>query len=334
MFNVEAILQKADLSELVRQAGGELDSHGRCACPLHGSNNTDGFSVYVKDGKQLWNCFSGSCGGGDAIAFVQQWQGLDFKRACAFLGGDVVSDPVAMAESAKRRHEEAEKREAEARAYTEARRKELQQAELHLHYHNSMTEWMKSEWERRGVPESWQGFYYLGGCPDKVIMFKGAEYHTPTLTIPIFDEQREVLNIKHRLVNPPKPTDKYRPEREGLGAFPPFLAYPEMGYDGGAIWVIEGEIKAMVSYIHANNSDWQFIGVPGRSQYKPLVEKLAGKNVIVVPDPGAEKDASDFCKAVHGRWLQLPDKIDDFILANGYDGDAFRAWEKQARRLK
>lgn len=334
MFNIDEILAKVNLSDLVARAGGELDNRGRCACPLHGGHNDNGFSVYQKDGKELWNCFSGDCGGGDAIAFVQAWQGLDFKRACQFLGGDVISDPVAMAESAKRRHEEAERKQAEAALKVEARRKELQQEEAYLRYHRSMQGWAVAEWERRGVPAGWHGFYYLGSCDDRVIKFKGQDHHTPTLTIPIFDEQRNVLNVKHRLINPPKPTDKYRPECEGLGVFPPFLAMPELGYDGGAIWVIEGEIKAMVSFITADNSDWQFIGVPGRTQYKGLSEKLKGKNVIVVPDPGAEKDAWGFCQSVGGRWLNLENKIDDYILRNGFDGDMLRSWERQARRIR
>jgi len=334
MFDTDSILAKVDLFELVRRAGGEPDTHGRSACPLHGGHNTNGFSVYTKDGKQLWNCFSGSCGGGDAIAFVEAWQGLDFKRACQFLGGDVTSDPVAMVESARRRHEEAERKQIEVARMVEARRKELQREESYLRYHHEMQDWAKQEWDGRGIPESWQSFYYLGACNDRVIKFHGEDYHTPTLTIPIFNEAFELLNIKHRLIKPPKPNDKYRPEREGLGSFPPFLAMPPMGYDGGAIWVVEGEIKAAVTYIYANNSDWQCIGVPGRNQYKPLVDKLKGKNVIVIPDPGAEKDALEFCKAVNGRWIALPDKIDDYILANQVDGNVFYSWERQARRIR
>lgn len=334
MFDIDKIIQAADLRALVERAGGELDNHGRSVCPLHGGKNADGFSVYNKDGRDYWKCFSGSCGGGDVISFVQLWQGLDFKKACAFLGGDIVSDPVAMEESARKRLEAAKQREVEAQLKTEARRKELQSEELHLLYHNQMSAGMIAEWERRGLNASWRGFFCVGGCPDKKISFRGAEYHTPTLTIPIFDERRNVLNIKHRLLNPPKPTDKYRPEREGLGAFPPMLAIPEQGYDGAVIWVLEGEIKALVSCAVADTTDWQFIGVPGRSQYNSLIEKVKGKNVIVIPDPGAETDASAFCKVVNGRWLTLPDKIDDFVMANKMDGDVFRAWEKQARRIR
>lgn len=334
MFDVSQILAKADLQELVRKAGGELDNHLRCSCPLHGGKNENGFSVYHKDGKDLWQCFSGDCGGGDAITFVQKWQGLDFKGACGFLGGDIVSDPVAMAESARLRHDEAMRKQQEAELKVEARRKELQQAELHLHYHLSMQSWARQAWEARGISEGWQNFFYVGACEDKIIQFKGQEYHTPTLTIPIFDENRNVLNIKHRLINPPKPGDKYRPEREGLGTFPPMLAIPEQGYDGAAIWIMEGEIKALVSCAIAGVPDWQFIGVPGKNQFKNITDKLKGKNVIVVPDPGAEQDAWNFCKEVGGRWLNLENKIDDFVLANGFDGDIFKAWERQARRIR
>jgi hypothetical protein len=165
-------------------------------------------------------------------------------------------------------------------------------------------------------------------------MYKGVEYHTPTLTIPIMAKDYSVLNIKHRLMNPPKVNDKYRPEREGLGAFPSFLAYPDLGYDGSVIWVIEGEIKSMVTATITPESTWQYIGVPGKSQFGKLTSELVGKNVIVVPDPGAESEAAQFCRAINGRYLKLPDKIDDLINANGYDGDWLKSVEKQTRRIK
>jgi len=247
-FNVEEILQKADLFDLVQKAGGQPDNSGRSVCPLHGGNNDNGFHIYQKDGLYLWNCFSGDCGGGDAITFVQKWQGLDFKGACLFLGGDVVSDPVAMEASAKERLERAKVEHEEARQRMEARRAELQDAQMHLHYHETMKDWARLEWVRRGLDESYQGLWTLGACDDKKIMFKGNEYHTPTLTIPLVDSQYNLLNIKHRLVNPPKPNDKYRPEREGLGTFPPFIAFPDVGYSADVIWVMEGFFY--VEFIH------------------------------------------------------------------------------------
>ena len=84
-------------------------------------------------------------------------------------------------------------------------------------------------WVGRGVAEDWQRFWYLGACDDKVIMSKGSEYHTPTLTIPIFDQSYQVLNIKHRLVSPPEKNDKYRPETSGTRNIP---AVPSLSRKG------------------------------------------------------------------------------------------------------
>lgn len=332
MFDVEAILRSASLIELAERAGAKFRHVGnewRSHCPLHGGDDPTAFAVYEKDGKELWQCFSGTCGGGDLISFVQVWQNKDFKGACAFLGGDVLSDPAAMEKSARERHELAAQRAESARLEEEARRKELQREQRHLYYHEHMLDWMRQAWIQRGIDESWQGFWYLGGCES----FDIGGYCTPTLTIPIFDPARVVLNIKHRLLKPQNPKDKYRPEKSGLGPCPPFLAIPEMGYDGHTVWVIEGEIKAMVCATRTPTTDWQYIGVPGRSQYKSLIEKLFGKNVIVVPDPGAERDAADFCKRVNGRYLPVNEKIDDMMLANGLGANWLLAMSKQARRV-
>jgi hypothetical protein len=332
MFDVNSIIQNADLGQLVERAGGQPDQHGRCACPLHGGENDNAFSIFHKDGRDYWKCWTADCGAGDAIDFVKAWQGVDFKGACAFLGGDVISDSAAMERSAKERLEKAKIEHEETRQKMEARRTELQVAQLHLHYHNEMKQWGVDAWLARGLDESYQGLWSLGACDDKMIMFKGQEYHTPTLTIPIMAKDFSVLNIKHRLINPPKLNDKYRPEREGLGAFPPFLAFPEHGYDGAVVWVIEGEIKSMVTATITPDADWQFIGVPGKSQFGKLTPELMGKNVIVVPDPGAEAEAIQFCKAIHGRYLKLPAKVDDLIIENGYDADWLKSIEKQTRK--
>lgn len=333
MFNVEEILVRADLHDLVSKAGGQLDSHGRCACPLHGGENDTAFSIFVKDGKEFWKCHTGDCGGGDLITFVQKWQGVDFKGACIFLGGDVSSDPVAMEASAKARLERAKVEHEEARLKMEARRAELQVAQMHLHYHQTMKDWGRLAWVARGIDESYQGLWTLGSCDAKKILYKGEEYYTPTLTIPIVDSTYNLLNIKHRLINPPKPNDKYRPEREGLGAFPPFIAFPDVGYNADVIWIMEGEIKSMVTATISPDAGWQFVGVPGQDSFDKLpVELFKGKKVIVVPDPNAEKKAWLFARKIGAKFLMTPDKIDDLIVENEYGKDWLASIYHQARK--
>jgi hypothetical protein len=328
-MNIESLLQKTDLRSLVEKAGGKINKN-RCACPLHGGKDTNAFAIYKgNDGREMWKCFSGDCGGGDVITFVEKWRGYDFKQACEFLGGDVHADPVEMERLARERVERAKvELEQKQNAY-EAALKELQFAQKHLHYHDTMKEWAREMWVARGIDEGLQDFWTLGACEDFTI---NGDYHTPTLTIPIFSESRDLLNIKHRLINPQKPNDKYRPEKSGLGPFPPFLAIPEMGYDGDLIVVVEGEIKAMVTWATVSGIDVQTIGIPGRSQFKSIADKVKGKNVVVIPDPGAEKDAYDFAKSIQARYLPMPSKVDDYILETGISSDNFYSLIKQSRR--
>lgn len=333
MFNVEEIIRNADLVQLVERAGGHVDK-GRSHCPLHGGRNSNGFAIFQKDGREYWKCHSGDCGGGDVINFVEVWQGLDFKGACQFLGGNVQGDPVEMQRLAQARFERSKIEHEEARLKMEARRHELQIAKRHVWYHETMQEWARLEWVRRGIDESWQGFWTLGACDDKTIKHKGEEYHTPTLTIPIVDGQYNLLNIKHRLINPPSPKDKYRPEREGLGAFPMFYAFPDLAHNAESIWIVEGEIKAMVTATITPDASWQFIGLPGQDYLEKLPLELTGKKVYIVSDPGAEAKAWKAAKRIGARMIAPPHKIDDMILENELSRDWLNAMAKQARIAK
>lgn len=327
-MNIEAVLSKTNLLDLVEKAGGEPDRSGRCACPIHGGKDTNAFHVYTDGGKQKWKCFSGDCGGGDALDFIQKWRGWDLKQAYEFLGGEQQYDPQEMKRLADERHARALAELEDKQRRMEAARKELQVAEKHLHYHESMGQWAKDLWTARGLDEGLQSFFTLGACSD----FTVGDYHTPTLTIPIFDEYNELLNIKHRLLNPKNPKDKYRPETHGLGAFPPLLAVPAMGYDGDLIVVVEGEIKAMVTWTRLPAFDFQVIGVAGKNAFKPLVDKLFGKKVVVIPDPGGEKEAIELAQKVSGRVLHLPEKVDDYLLSTKATTDNFYQAIRQARR--
>jgi hypothetical protein len=328
MFNVNEIIARTSLHEMVEKAGGKIHkSHS--ACPIHGGDNVRGFHIYHKDGKDMWTCFSGSCGGGDIIDFIQAWRGVDFKTACDFLGGDVHSDPIEMERLARVRVENAARELLEKQQRYDAALSELRFAEKHLHYHNTMGDWAKVMWAERGLDEGMQSFFTLGACDDFTI---NDGYHTPTLTIPILGEPRQLLNIQHRLVNPPNPKDKYRPERMGLGS-PPFLAIPEMGFDGGLIIVVEGSVKAAVTWANLNESDIQAIGVAGRVNFKKLADPLRGKNVVVIPDPGADADAYSFAKSIRARYLPMGAKVDDYILETGINANQLFSMIRQARRV-
>lgn len=225
MFDLNEVLNKADLVSFVERAGGKLgkalkSNRYSCACPLHGGDSDNAFSVYYDAGKWKWHCFSGDCGTGDAISFVEQWMyrneidpKIRFKLACEWIMGANINDAPAMYKSAEERVQEAHLEEIAARQRKEARLKELQVAEKHLIYHEQRGPWAREMWTARGLDEGMQDFFTLGACDDFTYWVNDSEYHSPTLSIPYFGENMETLFIQHRLVNPKNQNDKYRPEK-------------------------------------------------------------------------------------------------------------------------
>jgi len=257
-YKIEELIARNDLVAFAERAGAVFKKYGkeyRSCCPLHGGHNGTGFVVYEDGGKQKWICYTDNCGSGDLIDFIRVWQHKEFKDAIEFLGGDIFLNNEEMTRLAAERHERARLDRERAEKIEAARRAELQSEQKHLFYHDHMSQFFVDLWIERGLSEEWQGFWNLGGCSDFVV---NDGWHTPTLTIPVVDENYEVLNIRHRLLNPPTPKDKYRPEKVGLKQVP-FLAYPDLGWGKDLVWVIEGEIKSAVTATITPDSDWQYI---------------------------------------------------------------------------
>jgi DNA primase len=88
-LNLHVILSRVSLEDIAQQAGAKLHRAGndwRGKCPLHKGDNPTAFSVYVGEGGyERWHCHTKCDAGGDAIDFVQRWQGLDFMGAVKYL---------------------------------------------------------------------------------------------------------------------------------------------------------------------------------------------------------------------------------------------------------
>ena len=331
-MNIEAALSR-DLEEIVVQAGGEIDN-GRCACPLHNGDNPGAFAIYQDAGKQKWVCHSGSCGSGDIIDFVTVWQGLDLAGAVEWLTGE---KPINKAEVQKLTEERIER----AKEYEQRKREEhiralgeLRRAEAWEVYYRNLDGFGKRDlWRVRGIPDNWQDIFQLGYCDKFTVGTKGGIHHTPTLTIPIWGPGDQLVNIRHRLLNPPTPGDKYRPERAGLNA-EPYICEPFRAYDMERIIVVEGEIKAMVTFITLDMPGIQVIGIPGKSIFKRIVENLKGRDVIIVMDPDAQHEARQMARALGGRVVNLGVKIDDAITAGQLDKAALQRMFRFSRSYR
>jgi hypothetical protein len=322
----KALKAGVDLRQHIASLMGQPDETGSTwtwPCPFHNETTTGGFHVY-KDG---YRCFS--CGAyGDMFDFDAFWQ----KKPLA----DVLRslDPVEMSErateNALRAAQELEAKIQQAQAALA----ELRSARRWEYYHEQMTREASQLWRARGVPEWYQDMASFGYDPDHIVMYKKEQYHTPTLTIPIFAPvSRDCLNIRHRLLNPPDQDagNKYRPERTGLGAHL-FLADPDKAIAGKTL-VVEGEIKAAVVFATADDPELQVVGLPGKTPKAELLDQLAGAGTLYVClDPDADKDAQSIAKKYGGRVIRLPVKIDDYIVANDLGKSWVRDIMAQARK--
>lgn len=92
-IDTAALLSKVDIVSVIdrfvplKKSGAEFEA----CCPFH-TEDTPSFKVNPT--KQIFHCFG--CGeGGDAIKFVQKYQGLSFVDACKSLGGEDVAEGAA-----------------------------------------------------------------------------------------------------------------------------------------------------------------------------------------------------------------------------------------------
>lgn len=195
--------------------------------------------------------------------------------------------------------------------------KELRDTHKWEQYHDNLDESSRQMWLDCGVPEFFQDWWQLGYDPDHVVFYKEKEYHTPTLTIPLFEARTwNVLNVKHRLMKPPTKNDRYRPEKSGLPATP-FVANPDLEICGKTL-MVEGEKKCMVSFIASDDPNLQAVGIPGKDASDSILSLFKDCDPIYIClDPDAEVKAIDIANKLSRercRVIELPDKIDDMII--------------------
>lgn len=188
-------------------------------------------------------------------------------------------------------------------------------------YHDNLNDITRQYYYNRLIEDYWIEYWQLGYNPSKTIYDKIGEYSTPTMTIPVFKDSNTVLTIRNRLLQPRKPTDKYRPEFSNLPTGL-FLTDYERKPVGKAL-IVEGEFKAMTTYIAIGDPELYVVGIPGKNPNEEIFEKLSQCEPVYLlldPDTYSGKDKSLLrVKNYFGsraRIIKTPGKIDDMILAN------------------
>jgi len=244
-------------------------------------------------------------------------------------------------EQQRRWIEERENYELEQKARVERALQLLQQEKAWVRYHENLNDEARKLYASRGIDGYWLEYWMLGYNPQKTVWNGETEYKSPALTIPVFEPGTgRVLTIRNRLLNPPSPGDKYRPEYGGL---PTSLYFTDKeNKPRGKTLIVEGEFKAMTTYITADMPDLFVVGIPGKRPAMEMFEHLSDcEPVYILLDPDAYIKVTGQTSPVRrlveyfghrARVLSLPYKVDDMIMNGNLSKTSFLALIKNARK--
>ena len=300
------------------------------ALPLEWAS-LEGLVSYVRqESANTWTCSCPKCGGSahaDGAPSDRCTLFIDPKPTLYCRRCNLVAFPDQFGDKGWERPdaEELERRRLERVQYEEARKRSAERALEYLRstqlwqaYNENMDDAARAIWRRRGIPDSLQDYWQLGYDPAHAFWRNGAEFTDATLTIPIFDEQWQALNIKHRLMNPPDNYGKYRYELRGAAGGYLYRTEPSEPLDGHVI-AVEGEVKSMVVAVRGGSKQGTIVGIPGTNPGPEVLALLKGADrVTIVVDPGAKAAGIKIAKAIgiaKCRLLETVMKIDDGILA-------------------
>lgn len=313
-------------------------------CPFHDERTVGGFHVY-EDGYKCFSCQAQ----GDIFDWFQNFLYLDFKATLAQLnGGDMptgVVDPREIQRQADvRAQATAERLEAQIQTAQEALA-DLRDARKWVQYHDQLDEISRDLWRERGIRDDfWIDYWKLGYNPEYQMFQKDGEgwhvvHKSPALTIPVWGHDWQVNNIKHRLLIPGEYA-KYMQEKRGVKANT-FVAEPTL--KSGPAIVVEGEIKAMVTFQTYDDPNMQVFGVPSATPEDYALQELADYDPLyLIMDPDTYDDNNGQVPVVRladklgkdrVRHLRLTDKVDDMILEYNLGKTWLRSCVAQARPM-
>lgn len=282
-----------------------------------------------------------TCGGqGDDRFHVWSERGNYWCRQCDSNGfvDEFLDKPIEPIDIAKIAAERAKReRELLDLAIERAQKvsQELQKTEKWMEYYEQAGNRGRKLWELRGIPEEWQGFWQLGYCAS-------SPWNSPTLSIPIRgDHDWTVTNIKHRLLLNDDVKGKYRYEKTGIPASS-FICLPNL--NTGPLFIAEGEIKALVTCLTIDDQNLQVAGLPSVSPNEQTMSIFENHEPIYVClDPDAYEKKNPKQPPAIGkvisllgnervRVIELPDKIDDLIVAGVLTRGRLQNIIKRARK--
>lgn len=227
-------------------------------------------------------------------------------------------------------------REQERKREAEEAIRLLKSQKIWEYYHKQINDWGWQIIESWGITKEYAEYWQLGMIPDYTVWSGSESYHSPAISIPVWNEGWDVKNVKVRVLNPKESHDRYRSLYK-VGWDFPFVAYPDLKTDH--CLVVEGEKKAMVCAEFTGQAV-QVVGVPSKTPSEEclkILEKFGKITLCLDPDAYKtdKKGVSPIARMAHliGKdrvgIMSLPAKVDDLIVYHNLDIlDAMRYTKK------
>lgn len=292
--------------------------------PFHGGDNPTGFAVYYDRGDKIWRfkCFTGAGYQGDVIDYVRARDGLNLFEAIERLSGGIgigewesrkpIPDNQALTE---------EERSRPLSWRLVDRYEGLLDLPIDPSGRNAKTP--RELWHQQGLDDATIARFRLGFCPACPTAYDESDpdRRFSSLTIPV-TFNGELLAIRHRLLTPINPKDKYRPHRKGSGLH--LFNRDSLSSQDSDVLIVEGEKKAMVLCGLGFETMMPIVSTTGgvkswvgryRGVWAPLLAVF--DRVYVLFDPGSEEIAerTAFLFGRRGHVVVLPKKVDDLVLS-------------------
>jgi hypothetical protein len=280
---------------------------------------------YRRKTSKEWSAACPVCGGKDRLCYWPE-DGNYWCRQCD-LRGFVTDGPQNWAATDREAFmqmvaERAAKERAERKAVLDVMAQRGDRAAM---YHYQMTD--RSYWHGQGLSDATIDKHQLGWCP-RCPTFQ----QSPSWTIPV-TFRNHLLNIRHRLIKPSTPGDKYRPEMAGAGNAIFNGDLFDQAEQHPALLVVEGEVKSMA----LTQRGFPAVGVPGARSFKPDWARwfVPFCEVIVCFDPGADAQARRAATMIgdKAKVATLPVKPDDFFVVRGGTASEFSEFLGKASGL-
>ncbi len=224
----------------------------------------------------------------------------------------------------------------------------LQKEKMWEKFYIQNNDYSKNIFRERGIADSWIEYLKLGLVPDYTVKSRTDGewdyYHSPAISIPIWNVGGVVQNIKLRVTNPRRSNDRYRNWYEAGQSYL-YVPLYDLPLTGTCV-LVEGEFKSVVMEQTLDDINFRVVGVQSKTPGQNVFDQLKDFEIVYIwLDPDSfvvecdgngkprETAVERMVRLVgkeRARIVQCPVKSDDGIISGNVDPKKYLAMARKA----